>query len=218
MTNERMLKRLLALTDSLNDNEQTLIDIAIECNNKFTECDSIVSMLANLILDVKADMEMEFAKKNGAGEKLKCAKNILKRGEIRPVLKYAYTDESGIQTLCDGYCLVRLKEPLDLPELPSNETYINYKAIMPKQIKPTTLNLPSISELKTYYKLKKAEKLEVICWEFGEGLPLVDAEFLIDVMTLVPNAVARWEKYSIEFTNDNGDYGLLMVIRKEWAK
>ena len=214
MTNETMLNRLMEIKRRLTVDEQLAIDTAINKNVKMVDLEDVASVLAKLILDVKSDMEMDYAKKNGVGEKLKSAKRILKRAKGRPVLEYAYTEESGIQNICDGFCLVRLTEPLTLPELPSKERYIDVKRVMPKQINPITLTLPSINELKSYYKLKKAEKPKVVHYDFGEELPLVNAEMLIDVMTLVPNAVAKWEKYSIVFVNDNGDYGLLMVVGK----
>ena len=214
MTNEAILNRLMVMKKRLSVDEQLAIDIAINKNVKLVDMEDVASVLANLILDVKADMEMDYAKKNGVGEKLKCAKRILKRAKGRPVLTYAYTEESGIQNICDGFCLVRLTEPLTLPELPQKETYLDPKKIMPKQINPITLNLPSLSELKSYYKLKKAEKAKVVYYDFGENLPRVDAEMLIDVMTLVPNAVAKWEKITITFNNDNGDYALLCICRK----
>lgn len=216
MTNEAILNRLIALKKRLSVDDQLAIDNAINKNVKLTDFEDIPSALGNLILDVKEDMAMEYAKKNGVGEKLKCAKRILKRNaEVRPLLTYAYTEESGIQNICDGFCLVQLTEPLPLPELPAGERYIAVEKIKPKQRNPITLTLPSLSELKSYYKLKKDEKAKVVYYDFGEGLPLVDAEMLIDVMTLVPNAVATWESYSIEFNADKGDYALLMICRKE---
>lgn len=214
MTNEAILNRLMEMKKRLSVDDQLAIDTAINKNVKLVDMEDTASVLANLIIDVKSDMEMDYAKKNGVGEKLKCARRILKRAKGRPMLKYAYTEESGIQNICDGFCLVRLTEPLTLPELPAGNTYINVKNIMPKQINPITLNLPSLSEFKSYYKLKKAEKAKTVYYDFGENLPLVNAEILIDIMTLVPNAVAKWEKYSIEFVNDDGDYALLMIIAK----
>ena len=214
MTNEVILNRLMVLKKRLSVDEQLAIDTAINKNVKLVDLEDTASVLANLILDVKADMEMDYAKKNGVGEKLKSARRILKGAKGRPTLEYAYTEESGIQNICNGFCLVRLTEPLTLPELPAGETYLDVNKVIPKQINPITLNLPSLSELKSYYKLKKAEKMKTVYYDFGENLPLVDAEMLIDIMTLVPNAVAKWEKYAIVFVNDNGDYALQMTIHK----
>ena len=217
MNNETLLKRLIELKNTLPEIERGIIDRCINTNFRYDNSEDTVALLTNLILDVKADMQMDYAKKNGTSEKLKSAKRLLKQSPDRvEALKYAYTEESGIQNICNSYALVRLTEPLTLPELPPKMEYVNVKRIIPKQANPITLELPTVSELKTYYKLKKAETKErKIAYYFGENLPKVDVEMLIDVMTLVPDAVATWEKFMIEFKNDKGDYGLLCIMREK---
>lgn len=216
MTNEALLKRLIEIKNTLSEEERAMIDECINKNHRLTNIQNTCVRLANLILDVKDAMEMDYAKRNGAGEKLKSARNILKyTPDCYEVLKYAYTDRSGIQTICNSFCMIRLTDPLNLPELPSDKEYIPVKRIMVNQVKPITLELPSVNELRSYYKLKKAEKVKEVSYDFGENLPMVNAEMLIDVMTLVPNAVATWEKHTIVFNNDKGDYAMLLIVRKE---
>lgn len=216
MNNEALLKRLIEIKNSLPEDEQAMINNYIDTNYRIGKVENTIARLVNLILDVKEAMEMDYAKKNGTSEKLKCAKNILKRAaSSREILKYAYTDKSGIQTICNSYCMVRLTEPLNLPELPAKMEYVNVKRIMPKQKKPVTLELPSVADLKTYIALKKAEKMKGIAYSFGENLPKVDATVLLDVMTLVPHAVATYEFPMVVFNNDKGDYALLCVLRSE---
>lgn len=214
MNNETLLKRLIEIKNTLPEYERDMADRCINTNYRVDDVKTTVGRLINLILDVKEAMVMDYAKKNGVADKLKAANNILKRApQARESLKYTYTDESGVQTICDTFCMVRLTEPLTLPELPSKMEYVNVKRIMPKQVNPITLELPSLPELKTYIKLKKAEKVKRIPYRFGDGLPQVDAEILLDVMTLVPDAVATFEFPMIVFTNDKNDYALLCVLR-----
>ena len=218
MKNDILLKRLIELKNTLNESDREWIDQCIIKNFRPVNVDDVAVKLINLILDVKEGVELDYANKIGVAEKLKAAKRILKRSpSYREVLTYAYTDESGIQNICDSYCMVRLTEPLNLPELPAEMEYVNVKRIMPKQVNPITLTLPTLGELKSYIKIKKAEKVKEIDYRFGENMPRVNAEYLFDVMTLVPDAVATWEKFMIVFKNEKGDYALLCILRDKDA-
>lgn len=214
MKNEILLKRLIELKNTLNESDREWIDQCISKNFRPVNVDNVAVKLINLILDVKEGVELDYANKIGVADRLRAAKRILKNNPShRELLQYTYTDESGIQNICDSYRMVRLTEPLNLPELPAEMEYVNVKRIMPKQVNPITLTLPTLGELKSYIKIKKAEKVKPISYRFGENTPSVNAEYLFDIMTLVPDAVATFEKFSIVFKNEKGDYALLCILR-----
>ena len=60
------------------------------------------------------------------------------------------------------------------------------------------LDMPELAEVKAYVKAEKARRkgegiknAGPVCWDFGEGLPYVDARYLIDALELLPGCTCR---------------------------
>lgn len=149
-------------------------------------------------------------------------KNAKKVQKYKPCFHYANTTADGSQIVCDGYRAVIFKNPLPLEPMPENlnDCYPDVLRTFPKFKKPVTLELPDAAALKNYIKAKRAEdKKALVVFDFGAGLPVVNATYLLDILEALPGAVATVErvsgvvyKYGVYFENAAGDYGLLMPL------
>lgn len=186
--------------------------------------------LADLALDLREQMNREAAKSAGRGNARTAMLRIIKNAsELRPTMRGAWMDD-GRQVVCDGYRVIRLNTPLDLPEpeqkMPNGEPPVNVKDCYPRNTECDPLPLPSIGELKAYIKAQKAEQKargiraseRRAVWDFGEGLPMVNAEYLLDAMEALPGcklyaSAERPMVSPITVAAESGD-GLILPIRK----
>ena len=153
--------------------------------------------LETLRAELEEQIRTETAKAKGCGSAFAIVRRMLKKAAkdsaSREQLGYAWSDETGRQLTCDGYRAFRLLNPLPLPVMPENvkpfdiAKLINEAAAGERQ----PLELPSIPGLKSYIKIHKAEhgpKAGAAAWNFGEYLPKVNAEYLLDLLTVIPGA------------------------------
>lgn len=114
------------------------------------------------------------------------------RNSPRECLRYAWTDENGMQCTCDGFRAFRLREPLPLPAMPENVNPLNLDAIFqPAQSRKSVL-LPweDRGSIKASIELQRAEygKAHIPLWDFGHDFPTVNAAYLHDLLTIFPDA------------------------------
>lgn len=179
-------------------------------------------VLETIAEQLRDDIRSAEAKKNGKTNALSAAKRILKAAQKtpRPALHKAFFN-NDLQCICDGVRAVQLKNALPLEELPADTETINLTRIIDdaKQNNNIVLKLPELKALKTYIKLEKfknrvAKTKDIICYDFGAGLPYVNAEFLIDLLEILPGckAYAKNNGFNIYFESDDGR-GLLCTVR-----
>ena len=146
------------------------------------ETDAAQTLLRKLMDGLQEDIRNEECSSKGALSALKAAQRILKTAsyDVRAELKFPWTDEQGRQILCDGYRLARLNEPLPLPERPEGLECINHLAILEpaRNGRGQRLEAPDVKELRAHIKTVKPTlpKGGVVKWDFGDGLPMVDAQ------------------------------------------
>ena len=174
-----------------------------------------------LIEDVKKEIATEEAKRAGRGNALKAARDILKNAN-RDDLRGAWINKAGRQHICDGFRLVILDSPLDLPGLPANVAPVDYERIMeaPRH-NSAALVLPDPAELAAFVKSEKARKKATAdktppVYKFGNGLPWVNAAWLLGLLELLPGASAfassiRPTTSAIYFKSEAGESILLPV-------
>lgn len=177
-------------------------------------------LIDNLITELKADLLREEAKKNGTAGKKKAADNILKQLKHHSNTGGAITAADGSQIIGGAYSLVKLIEPL--PVMPCKNTNglpdYNYCLNNARENNGATVHLPTVAELTAFIKERKAEKIKHISYDFGDGLPLVNAQYLLEIITLIPDAVCITSAKnplagSLYFKSKAGE-GLLLPERK----
>lgn len=171
----------------------------------------------------------EMASKKVNRSVLRGMTNIYKatKSSKRDAYKGAWYDEQGRQCICDGYRLARLTTPVEsIPNAPENMERLNPdKMFSPCYEYTKTLVMPSIKELRQHIteekarrKVERYKKNESINYDFGPGLPMVNAEFLMDMLNIFDVTEAKWDYVytPLYFKGNNGDGVLLPVRKKEW--
>ena len=155
----------------------------------------------------------EICKASG-GTAYTAMKRIIKGvGGSRPNLDGAWLDSYGHQCVCDGYRAVRLLNPVDGLKEASG---MDLSAVFPASLWNWELMaLPSPGELRACIAEQKGRRGKF--YDFGEGMPMVNAQYLKDIMDILPDAVAYRDPESpnrpIVFISDAGD-ALLLPVRK----
>lgn len=173
-------------------------------------------------LVVYAMAKDELGKTKG-GSAYAAMKRIVKNvPDSRPGLKGVWTDAEGRQCACHNAMAIRLKTPLE--GFDAVEGMDLSKVYPSDDMIERELPLPTPGELKMNKKKLVGAGAGRCGYDFGDGLPMVDAAFLKDVMDILPDAKAYatnnpWRGESrvqishILFKSERGD-AILLPVRK----
>ena len=231
MKNEEMLQRVNELALHL---EKAEMDLYYDCvANGFRDIPGIAGKLAGLTLDLREDVLQDAVKASGRGSAQAAAKRIIKNAiavQPREYLHGAWM-ENGKQCLCDGYHGVILDS--EIPGLPQADTssamFTLNVALRPSRANNgPALSLPTVGELKSAIKIhdaeersrKKAKNRKPLTWDFGEGLPAVNGNYLLDLLELLPGCTATASSNNpilsaIYFHAEGVGEGILLPVRKQ---
>lgn len=177
-------------------------------------------LLTDLIETIEDEIRTESAQKSGRSNLMKSAKDILKIAKQtgRENLKYTYTSPDGIQYICDCYRLLKLHNPLPLPELPENLPVTDFERIIPSYTDTVELEIPDPGILRAFVRTEKAQGRKAV-YDFGLGLPVVNAEFLLTMLEAFPNSTVKakrtnteWNHFPLLFYSENDDFGMLLPL------
>lgn len=129
-----------------------------------------------------------------------------------------FLDEQGRQIACDGFRAVRLNEPVK--GIPKVKPFFDFeKMVGSRKGDRHDLVTPEPGELRKEISRQRALKKKDPIWDFGEGLPAVNASYLLSMLTILPSAtlfVCGGEASGVWFNSASGD-GLLMPVHKKHA-
>ncbi len=190
-----------------------------------TKASSGVPALITLCAALRDDMRTEANKSCGKANVEKAMRAIIKNAPDHKRQLQGAIVKGGKQYACDGHRAIRLNTPIDLPAPPVPCT-IDFDRFFDeaRHNATTRLETPTIGELKTYIKIKKAENKakygknkETILWNFGEGRPAVNAAYLLDILTAFPDATITCSAMTapLYFCHTDGDAILLPVRRND---
>lgn len=187
----------------------------------------------------KAEIRLNDARGVGKLDATKAALRIMKTSEkTRRALAFPWTNNQGRQCFMDGFHAFRLTEPLALPERPADAGEpIDLDGLIGSRSyygDDDCLPLPSAADVRVFIAEEKAKfnatyktraernKAEFVAkWHFGEGLPYCNAEYLLDVLTIMGDDVTLHASKKdgkpnlvgpIHFVSKRGD-GILLPIR-----
>lgn len=141
----------------------------------------------------------------------------LAKNSPREEQRGVFLDEQGRQIACDGFRAVRLNEPVK--GIPEVKPFFNFeKMVTDRKGNRRDLVTPEPGELRKEISRQRALKMGPL-WNFGEGLPTVNAAFLRDMLDILPDAklcIYGSANSGVWFNSPSGD-GLLMPVRKNRA-
>ncbi len=153
--------------------------------------------LSRLSEALEDQLRHEIAAQRGTGSAERTIAAMLKaEQDTRPALAYPWIDSEGRQCMCNGYLAYRLKNHLPLPERPESVGKgVDLDRIFPASLAGwKSLPMPSAHELKAFIateraKLNRAERKSFEPqWSFGPNAPSVNAKYMLDLVTVFPNA------------------------------
>lgn len=152
-----------------------------------------------------------------AGKAAPALRRLVKSG-THEEWRGVFLDEQGRQIACDGFRAVRLNEPVK--GIPEVKPFFDFeKMVEIRKGDRHDLATPDPGELRKEISRQRALKKKDPIWDFGEGLPAVDASYLLSMLTILPDAtlfVYGGELSLVWFNSPSGD-GLLMPVRKNRA-
>ena len=185
--------------------------------------------LPNVVGEIMRVLRIELAKEqeraSGTNKQATVIKAVIKAAEKRNKREFYSQIVDGKQYVCDGFRLFAFNQicesvPID-PE--SKKTYAEIFNGRIKCCDDKELELPSRGKLAAYIKAEKASGKHGkytnnnIEYNFGAGLPMVDAELMLSVIDAISNGKWYYRKGDVRspilIKGDNGN-ALLMQMNK----
>ena len=192
-----------------------------------TKASNGVGALITLCAALRDEMRTEANKANGKANVERAMRAIIKNAPDHQRQFQGVFFSDGKQYACDGHRAMRLNTPIDLPAPPVPCT-IDFNRVFDDARHNATspLETPTLGELKSYIKTTKAENKakygkgankKTILWDFGEGRPVVNAAYLLDILTAFPDAAITCGTMTdpLYFSHADGEAILLPVRMKE---
>ena len=228
MKSEKMLERCLELAVYLSEDDAISYNYFLSHKDDCGAAFGVGGLLAALIHDLEDDIKAEGAKASGRSNALSAARRIIEQAKSKSnrSVHGAWMSKDK-QCMCDGYRGVRLVKPLEVDPLPDVLLPLDLDRIVDDAIKNkgSEIQLPTIGALKAHIKVEKARKKvkkdrAPVEYDFGADLMLVNAEYLLDMMALLPGCKAyaahgRPGLGPVYFESEAGDGVLLPVRRRD---
>lgn len=234
MTNEKILEILIDLKKTYEDNkylseEREKAAKATDGElkvfvNSLCGASALPFIVEQAIRTVKTDIA-EKALSAPSKSRLAICRNILresKKNASNKAFWYANTVDS-IQYIADSYRAIALKKPLPLEEKPDNVPFFDFSKLFDRRLTDgSPLEIPDRKQLERYIKVAKAEQMSIkkefrkaVRYNFGYGLPVVNAEYLADIMDIFPDGkfYANGSSSNVYIKGSDGD-GMICRMRK----
>lgn len=218
MANAKLLSELYAYIGDLDVNERTFIEKLVERDIICNKPSSPLEHLANVMVDLQRSIRAENNKKAGSGSWERLAKRMEKTTQRETMAGIIIND--GAHYLCDGSRAVRLPEQIEYKRAAQELDVKKMLDGAAKNEKPR--DMPSVGELKSHIALEKARRKAEggrpskapILWSFGEGLPSVNAEYLLDFCEVMPKArLAYTHNTALIYFKDGRTEAVLLPVR-----
>lgn len=235
MTPEKLLENLYAIAYALPEQERRFF-CALEPAIDPCGGDTINAghQLALLVRAIRTDMAQQYRRDDQRRTRDAALRRIgrasaSKQGKIRPHFAGAFLDEQGRQCVTDGFTLLRLNTPSTALQWapPPNDPHVydTIPELLNSDGATVTLNLPTAAEVRAKiasdrakYKAESHPAGDTLstCFSWGDGLPMVNALYLLDILEALPGCTAACrpsELSIIYFHSPDGD-AIIMPVRK----
>lgn len=223
---EKLLEKVLRAAEMLPDEERRAFHYFSNANEAHGDAVMTSQALAEIVNDLRAAIAEQTEKGAGRGSAQKAMLRILKRAR-RENMRCAWLQE-GKQYVCDGTVAVELAEPisgLPAPEFDRVPFDVANVIDLASPNNGAVLPVPSLSALKTHIKASRAElkaagkKSNCVPFDFGEELPLMNAEILADILEIIPDAKftasSRNPQFAAVYFEGASGRGCVMPVRRK---
>ena len=175
----------------------------------------VIENLCHLI----ADCRFELAKKETKPATVTNLKKIAKR-QAKTTLGKPWIDATGRQVFCDKITAVILAKPVEAFDTDKAEGKPDMEKILEiGRNGGEEVRLPSLSALKNYLALKKAEGKKDLPLKLTEGC-VINPEYLFEVLNIIDTDHARWAQRShmLYIADDKNNEAAICLIDPKKVK
>ena len=175
----------------------------------------VIENLCHLI----AECRFEMAKKETKPATVTSLKKIAKR-QAKTNLDKPWIDATGRQVFCDKITAVILAKPVEAFDTDNAEGKPDLEKILKiGRNGGEEVRLPSLSSLKNYLALKKAEGKKDLPLRLAEGC-VVNPEYLFEVLNIIDTDHARWAQRShmLYIADDKNNEAAICLIDPKAVK
>lgn len=216
MTNVKMLESVYSMLETVlnfisSDEKNSIKEMLLSEDNDF----------GKIIKTLEEDIAQESAKKNGVSTQRNALKRIIKVASHDDRLNGIWTNKEGNQVVCNGYVAIHLKTHFDLPKVKGLDTdaFFNFNRIKLNK----TVPLPTIGKLKNIIAkhkqdTKKDKVKSYATYDFGDNLPRVNVQYLLDIMEVLPDVLTvslSSQNSPVYFESKKYGKAVLMPCRKK---
>lgn len=174
-------------------------------------------LLLQLLEELKGELFKEQTKSTAPGRYAAIKRIFSAKGNRPAARRPVHIDNSYMVT--DGIHFVKIDDLVEMPYSTDDESSAAYirkaNAVVNNYTYDKTLELPDIAELKAYIKReKKNGNKGTIRYKFGKDQPMVNAEFLVNMLEIFPDAVCKYHDIisPVYFEQDHENYGVVMPL------
>ena len=202
----------------------------IDTRVRESNTDAAIYLLKLLRDELAEGVLNESAVKSGQGAAVKVLRDLLKFSESqkRKPIAYPWLDSQGRQCVTDGYRAFRVNSPLPLPARPDDAgPPVDLDSLVNPSLHTIPIDVPAPASIKAFiethraaYKVRNGNMKGFLSpiWDFGPGLPAVNAAYLLDLLTVMPDATLTAQENvlrPIYCASSVGD-ALLLPVRKNF--
>lgn len=241
MTSEKMMEMIMMVYDRLDMEEKKNADYYLKNlatgmsisfkDSTFTGA-SLGCTVGEIIRVLKQDIYNSENKKSGKFKQANVIKSVIgisKHNAGKPQWHTTYIIDGKQYVMCGYYAFV-FNDPVAGVPVSHEEMYETEIANMYNTSKlntyDTELELPERTALSAYIKTQKAQrktiskyaKKDPITFDFGGNFPIVNAEYLLDVMDGLPDGKLMFNSnhpYAPMLCESSAGEGLLLPMRKK---
>ena len=194
------------------------------CEMSINDCDlKTIKSYKRLVEGVKDNIRTVANKAIGKNTLAKNAKSIIKNAikkqNFATKLHGAWIDKNGKQYVCDGFRILEINKPIELPELPDtvkkSDYYEAYKVIEEARAKSVyKLKIPSTQELKAEIKIIKSQISGKKTQYSGVALTLIDKGLTLNAQYLLELSEALGGIETIYVSKHNTNTGPIFMINE----
>ena len=204
MTNEKML---------------TLLNSFLNDNNYVT--------MAELKAGLEENIRESVNKNSGKPSLAKAMNSVIKAAKkdgVRPSLMGGFMNDDWL-TVFDGYRAIQTKEAIELEMIPANLDPLNVNNMIGSEAYTKMVKLPTIQELKTFIKIKKAEikaapsfivkppYMIVLETDYDEQIAF-NPDYLLDLLEAIPSEYGYYNtNIGPMYLENDTTRGLVLPVR-----
>lgn len=218
MTTENIMKQLQSYINTMGETDRNYINARQADGQKTAKSGLSACILADLMIDLKADLQSKTAKNSGKSNQLTAVKRIVKNTHEKMSHCNKYIPYDGKAAFCDGYRLAILNDSFGY-EPDENSTFNINAIINPCKAYSNEIQV-DIADVKMFLKMQKIKRSKQIPEPYiieNETIKIgFNPQYLIDMIEIIgtDNIMVNSPLSAGYFKNDNtGEYGILLPVR-----